>query len=268
MTSLRRVARNVANLENAQAFYVKALGFSSIGKIVEDIELAKVLGISRARSARMKLGAQQIELTECSPQGAVYPIASRADDPFFQHIALVTTDIFTACARATQAGAVPISSHGPQRLPIASGGGIYWKFRDPEGHPLEFMQLPEGAGWHGDALLLGYDHSAIAVAEAERAIAFYTGLGLEMRHRQTNCGPEQDRLDGFDNVTVDVVAMAPRTVPPHVELLGYRSLRERPRIDMRPNDIAADRLVFSSPHDTLSLTQDPDGHFLLLDGRE
>ena len=265
MTILRRVARNVVDLEKAQTFYARAIGFTPLGKIVEDIELAGILGVSKVGSLRMQLGAQQIELTECSPAGATYPVVRRADDIFFQHIAVITTDIFAACARATQAGAVPISSHGPQRLPRASGGVTTWKFRDPEGHPLEFLQFPDDANWSGDGLFLGYDHSAIAVANAERSIAFYTDLGLEMRHRQVNRGPEQNRLDGVEDVTVDVVAMAPQTAPPHVELLGYRKIGER--LDLRPNDIAADRLVFATTDPTRALKQDPDGHYLLLDGR-
>ncbi|HUW81140.1 MAG TPA: hypothetical protein VMV54_09645 [Acidocella sp.] len=35
----------------------------------------------------------------------------------------------------------------------------------------------------------------------------------------------------------------------------------------RPNDIAADRLVFRNSGSELIMRCDPDGHFLLLDGR-
>jgi len=265
MTVLRRVARNVANLDKAQTFYARALGFTPLGSIVEDDELAKILGVSKLKSLRMQLGAQQIELTQCFPPGAVYPRPRQADDIFFQHIAVITTDILKACARAAEAGAVPISSDGPQLLPRASGAVTAWKFRDPEGHPLEFLTFPDDQNWSGDALFLGYDHSGIGVADVGRSIAFYTGFGLKLRHRQVNLGPEQERLDGVKNVALDVVAMAPQAVPPHVELLGYRTAGERKMPDWRPSDIAADRLVFATEDRARRLMRDPDGHYLLLD---
>jgi catechol 2,3-dioxygenase-like lactoylglutathione lyase family enzyme len=265
MPILRRVARNVTDLEKVREFYARALGFVALGGVVEDDELAKLLGVSKLKSQRMQLGAQQIELTQCFPPGADYPKPRRADDIFFQHIAVVTTDIFAACARAGEAGAVPISSHGPQLLPRASGGVTAWKFRDPDGHPLEFLAFPDDKIWSGDALFLGYDHSGIAVADAERSIAFYTYFGLGMRHRQVNYGPEQERLDGVKNATLDVVAMAPQVLPPHVELLGYRNAGARKMPDVRPSDTAADRLVFATADRARVLKRDPDGHYLLLD---
>ena len=67
------------------------------------------------------------------------------------------------------------------------------------------------------------------------------------------------------NVTLDVVAMAPQAVPPHVELLGYRNAGERKLPDLQPSDIAADRLVFATADRCAVLKRDPDGHYLLLD---
>ena len=265
MPILRRIARNVVDLEQAREFYAHALGFVPLGSMVEDGELAEILGVSKVKSLRMQVGAQQIELTQCFPPGADYPRPRRADDIFFQHIAVVTTDIFKACARAAEAGAVPISLGGPQLLPRASGGVTAWKFRDPDGHPLEFLTFPDTTIWPGDALFLGYDHSGIGVANAERSIAFYTDIGLRMRHRQVNCGPEQERLDGVKNATLDVVAMAPLAAPPHMELLGYHNAREREVVDWRPSGIVADRLVFATADRARGLKRDPDGHYLLVD---
>ena len=42
-------------------------------------------------------------------------------------------------------GWTPISTSGPQLLPAASGGVSAFKFRDPEGHPLELIAFPPGA---------------------------------------------------------------------------------------------------------------------------
>ena len=61
-----------------------------------------------------------------------------------------------AWRRARDAGAAPISREGPVTLPRSAGGVTAVKFRDPEGHPLEFLQFPpeansrlEGQRHHG-----------------------------------------------------------------------------------------------------------------------
>ena len=78
---------------------------------------------------------------------------------------------------------------------------------------------------HRSRFYLGYDHSAISVAEVDRSAAFYGLLGLEQASRQLNSGAEQERLDGLpEGDVVDVVAMRPAAAPtPHVELLAYRT---------------------------------------------
>lgn len=266
MTILRRVARNVTDLAAAASFY-GVLGFAPLGDTKEDPELATALGVARVTSLRLGLGAQQLELTQCTPPGAPYPARAKSDDPRFQHIAIVTRDIFVMHGRAMRAGAKPISYNGPQRLPKESGGAIAWKFRDPDGHPLEFLQFPEDDALRGEALTLGYDHSAIRVSDTARSIAFYEALGLALAHRHVNHGVEQDRLDGLEDVAVDVVAMRPAQAPPHVELLGYHGMAASGS-QTQPSDIAADRLVFDHSDGGLVLQRDPDGHFLLRDGRE
>ena len=265
MKTLRRVARNVSSLAQAQAFYASAAGFTPVAPPAEDAPLAALLGVSRVRSARMQMGRQQIELTECFPAGAAYPVNAGADDIFFQHIAIVTTDIFAAAARALQAGAEPISIGGPQTLPPESGGVIAWKFRDPDGHPLEFLQFSNNANWPGGALYLGYDHSAISVSDIPQSTACYAALGCELRHRQLNQGAAQNCLDGLANTIVDVVAMAPPAAPPHVELLCYHHAASRLHTEINANDIAADRLVFGGMGGSMRMEQDPDGHYLLFE---
>jgi catechol 2,3-dioxygenase-like lactoylglutathione lyase family enzyme len=180
----------------------------------------------------------------------------------FQHIALVTEDMKAAFACATQAGAKPISSDGPQALPVSSGGVTAWKFRDLDGHPLEFLQFPAG---HPPGI--GYDHSAISVADATRSIEFYSAIGLSLKQRQVNRGIAQDRLDALSGAVAEVIAMASPSGPPHLELLAYRSPKPPPGAPPQPNDIVADRLVFTGTAGGLSLAHDPDGHILLRDGR-
>lgn len=115
-------------------------------------------------------------------------------------------------------------------------------------------------------LASGYDHSAICVTNVARSVRFYQALGLSVQHRHLNHGATQARLDGLAACAVDVVAMVPAGAPPHVELLGYQGVVAATH-PARPNDIAADRLVFRNSGSELIMRRDPDGHFLLLDGR-
>jgi catechol 2,3-dioxygenase-like lactoylglutathione lyase family enzyme len=262
VTKLLRVARNVAALERMAAFYTDVLGFEAVGPVSDDAVLARLLRVERMWVLRMRLGAQEIELSQCFPAGAAYPAEAGANASCFQHIALLTTDIQAAYGRVKQAGVAAISRDGPVRLPVSSGGVIAYKFRDPEGHPLEFLQFPEGAG----KLSSGYDHSAISVSEWQASVAFYSQIGLALDTRQLNQGVEQDALDGLNEVAVDVVALNPPQQTPHVELLCYRT----PKADAMvyaPADICADRLVFGTADRRPSVMRDPDGHVVLLVGR-
>ena len=90
--------------------------------------------------------------------------------------------------------------NGPERLPPNTGSVTAYKFRDPEGHPIELTMFPPGVGsaeWDQtpgslNAVFLGIDHSAIAVASSTGAIAFYRGLlGMSVPFQTTNRGPEQ-----------------------------------------------------------------------------
>jgi catechol 2,3-dioxygenase-like lactoylglutathione lyase family enzyme len=296
---LLRVGITVADLARAEAFYRDALGFEPAGDPREagpDYTAALGLPDARATVLRMRLGAQEIELAAFTPPGRPYPEGSASTDLWFQHIAIVVGDMAAAHARAAHvaatlgSGAAPITEGGPQRLPPSSGGVTAWKFRDPEGHPLELIAFPSGGGpetWREiprDALTVGIDHSAISVADAGRSAAFYGDvLGLSVASREVNRGPEQERLDAVPGAVVDVVALAPPdAATPHVELLGYREPRGRPiPADLRANDVAATRLIFETdeipalakalgvedrlvgPGAPYLLGRDPDGHLLV-----
>jgi catechol 2,3-dioxygenase-like lactoylglutathione lyase family enzyme len=265
MTRLRRIARNVGDLTAAANFY-EALGFRKIAVAANDPQLAMALNAEQAMSLRLQLGRQELELTQIFAQGGAYPTGAKSNDVCFQHIAIKTRNIAFMQSRALLAGATPISKHGPQLLPKVSGGVIAWKFRDPEGHPLEFLEIPALDRRHQMELTYGYDHSAICVTEMKRSIQFYEGLGLTLLHRHANRGPEQARLDGLEHGMVEVVAMVPPHSPPHVELLGYPGMITAS--PMRLNDIATDRLVFAGPPGQIGLIRDPDGHVIVHDGRE
>jgi hypothetical protein len=151
----------------------------------------------------------------------------------------------------------------PVKLPQSSGGVTAIKFRDPEGHPLEFLEFPAGSNpsWSGRGMM-GIDHSAISRRRHRGEPALLRGHGLAEGKRTLNQGPTQVALDGLDGVEVDVLPMNPPDKPPHVELLGYRRPAGRPHAPLAANDVAATRIVWRSNRD--ALVRDPDGHLLQL----
>ncbi len=217
------------------------------------------------RGVALQLGGQVIRLRRAGAAGLPYPSDSTAADIWFQHLAIVTTDIVAAAAMAVAAGATPITAGGPQHLPPRSGGVTAWKFRDPDGHPLELLQFSSGAvppAWRcGRALHLGIDHSAISVADVDVSIDFYhRQFGFSVAARQVNRGIEQSRLDGLAGARVDVVALRlPGAATPHLELLGYHP-PGRPSV-CGPDDVAATRIVIETVAATSpGEAHDPDGH--------
>lgn len=258
---LRRISRTVSNLDRAVAFHRDALDFRVVDEAVQNTAVwAELMGVAgaHARTVTLRLGVQELELVAFTPAGRSYPAVSDAADLCFQHIAIVVSDMHAAYERLCRYAFTPISEDGPQKLPPNSGSVTAYKFRDPEGHPLELIQFPVGSGdplWQQKSrVFLGIDHSAIDVADIEGSVDFYTRLlGFAVASRTLNRGPAQQRLDRQCGDLVDVVALQPAIAgPPHVELLGYREPRGRPALsNTRSNDVVADRLVLQV--DNLSL---------------
>jgi catechol 2,3-dioxygenase-like lactoylglutathione lyase family enzyme len=242
----------------------------------------------------LSLGAQTLVLTGF-PGAAPYPANGAANDTSFQHCAIVVDDMKAACDRVMRHGATPITRDGPQTLPPSTGSVTAFKFRDPDGHPLELIAFPDGTGdptWqsaHTDGPTLGIDHSAISVADVDRSVPFYELLGLRVAARGVNRGVEQQRLDDLANVEVDVVALESAMRTPHLELLGYRQPHGRTNRPADLTDVTADRLAWQAENvdvllealsdggfthaifasgfidgTTVALLRDPDGHLLVL----
>ena len=254
VTQLVRVVITVADLAVMTSFYRDALGLD-VGpeEVLEDPAWNRLLGLAEGTAGRVlpiRFGGEEIRLAAFEPPGASYPVPRASNDPWFQHVALVAGDIDAVWRRLENAKPEVITDGAPVRLPPNTGQVTAFKFRDPEGHPLELLSFPHGVGdarWQGGASgIRGYDHTAIAVADLERSLAFYEGLlGFGIGGRSLNTGPEQDRLDGLQDTSVDVVALQPSVVKtPHVELLHYRTPRGRaPAMEVRANDVAAARQV-------------------------
>src|SRR6516164_9525741 len=193
------VAITVSDLDRSVEFYSRVLNFQKIGEYeaagagYEHLE--GVFGV-RIRAARMQLGNEKIELTEyLAPKGRPAPVDSRANDGWFQHIAIIVSDMDKAYAWLRQ-NKVQHALSGPQRLPDwnKNAGGIQaFYFRDPDGHFLEVLAFPPDKGdpkWHhGDGLFLGIDHTAIVVADTEAGLHFYRDLlGMTVAGESENYG--------------------------------------------------------------------------------
>ena len=227
-------------------------------------------------SVTLQLGDASIEILEFDHPGRPYVQDLSPDDNEFQHFALVVKDMGAAFSRLSAlTGWSSISTAGPQQLPASSGGVEAFKFRDPDGHPLELLGFHKDKTpnhWRdlsGERLFLGIDHSAMSCSNAAASIDFYREMGLQLTSQSFNQGIEQECLDGIPTPQLDVFALAPQAPTPHVELLYYRNRAMGRASSIQSNDIAATRLIFErdttpSSGATETLILDPDGHHLLV----
>jgi len=202
------IGLTVSDLDRSVEFYSKVLHFEKVSEIEVDGDayerLQGVFGL-RMRIARMKLGDESIELTEyLAPRGRPAPVDARSNDHWFQHIAILVSDMDRAY-RWLREHKVEHASSGPQLLPAwnPNAGGIRaFYFRDPDGHPLEVLWFPSGKGkakWHAptDRQFLGIDHTAIVISDTEASLRFYRdslGSGRRERELRAGAGAPQQRL--------------------------------------------------------------------------
>jgi catechol 2,3-dioxygenase-like lactoylglutathione lyase family enzyme len=227
----------VSDMDRAVAFYSKVLTFEKVsdtevaGENYEHLE--GVFGL-RIRVVRMKLGEEFIELTEyLAPKGRPIPVDSRSNDRWFQHIAIIVSDIDKAYAWLRE-NKVEHASSGPQRLPEwnknAAGISAFY-FKDPDQHPLEVLQFPPDKGlekWHRPAnkLFLGIDHTAIVVWDTESSVKFYRDLlGMHVTGESENYGTEQEHLNNVFGAHLRITALR-GTSGPGIELLEYLAPRD------------------------------------------
>lgn len=243
------VGLTVSDLERSVDFYTRVLGFRVLATHeTHGPELEALTGVfgARVRVARLELGDERLELTEflASP-GRPAPADQRSNDRWFQHVAIIVSDMDSAYA-VLRAHRVRHASTAPQTLPasIPAAAGIRaFYFRDPDGHPLEILQFPPDKGapkWQArHALFLGIDHTALVVGGTARSARFWgEALGLVRQGESRNTGTEQAHLNNVRDARLRITGWrAP--AGPGVEFLEYEHPRDgRPLpADARPNDL-------------------------------
>lgn len=257
IASFVALERRVRSLERSVDFYVRGLGFERHdSRELPDLEA----------DALLALGEERIALFTFDGHDEVAQVAG--PDIRFQHVAIVTRDMVDSFRALQVVAPVPITRGGPQRLPAASGGATAFKFRDPDGHPLELIEFTAAscpARWRvpsGGRSTLGIDHAALSVSQVGPSIRFYEDIGFRVAARQINRGPAQAKLDGLDRAEVEVVAMKlPGAPAVHLELLCYTTPPAfRAASFASPgHSTTTDRLAWASAAQSDVLV-DPDGH--------
>lgn len=256
----------VSDMDRSVEFFTNVLHFEKISDVEvwgdEYEHLQGLFGI-RMRVVRMRLGEEIIELTDyLTPGGRPIPVDSRSNDHWFQHIAIVVSDMDKAYANLRKFK-VTHASTAPQRLPDWNKGaaGIRaFYFRDPDDHNLEIIYFPPGKGnpkWqraggkgqgadgqeaNGKAqkIFLGIDHTAIVVRDTDESLKFYRDLlGMEIGGESNNYGTEQEHLNNVFGANLRITSVH-ASKGPAIEFLEYLAPSDgRPY----PGDARADDLM-------------------------
>src|ERR671932_2871199 len=120
VTGVDSVTLTVADADRAAEFYTGTLGFQKVsdaevaGDAYEHLE--GTFGL-RLRVVRLQLGDEALELAEpVTPRGRPVPADSRSNDRWFQHVAIIVSDMDSAYRRLRHFR-VRHASTGPQLLP-------------------------------------------------------------------------------------------------------------------------------------------------------
>ena len=222
----------VKDMNTAVKFYNEVLGFQKIsdeefsGREWE--QLKGIFGL-HMRVVRMQLGDEQIELTDyLTTGGRSIPEDQKSNDLFFQHIAIVVSDMNKAYLQLRKYN-VEFVSTAPQTLPatIVPAAGIKaFYFHDPDNHTLELIYFPKGKGqakWQlqNENIFLGIDHTAIGISNTKNSLQFYQSiLGIERKGESFNYGIEQEHLNNVEGASLHITGLRADTGP-GIEFLQY-----------------------------------------------
>jgi catechol 2,3-dioxygenase-like lactoylglutathione lyase family enzyme len=301
------IGMTVSDMERSIDFYHNVLSFQKVSDVeVHGAAYEHLQGLFglRMRVVGMQLGEEFIELIEyLTPQGRPIPVDSRSNDHWFQHIAIIVSDMDEAYQWLRQ-HKVKHASSGPQRIPDwnkAAAGIRAFYFRDPDNHNLEILWFPPDKGdpkWHQQTgkLFIGIDHTAIVVSDTDGSLKFYRDtMGMKVVGESENYGTEQEHLNNVFGARLRITGLRAASGPA-IEFLEYltpRDGRPMPR-DSRVNDLwhwqvqlmtdSLDRVeqsvrrgkyrfvspgVVHLPDETLGfskgfLVRDPDGHVMVV----
>ena len=169
------IALVTIDLGRACAFYEQALGF----------DLASSARYDRAEIATLRLGQETLSLVRPDRLGRAYPEGAG------RKRSLVPTlrDCGIRRRRRVRAPlARPVHAHlawrsGPAAAEQRVGDRV--QVSRPDGHPLELSQFPDDRWTRrrtSPGPFGGIDHTAVAVADLELSLAFYSGtLGFELQ---------------------------------------------------------------------------------------
>jgi len=222
-TAVTGVSITVEDLAREVDFFTKVLDFQ---KIKEEMrsgeEVAKLYGLPEKTASvqvvTLQLGGEKIQLLDFDGEPSRPVVAdTRSNDLWFQHLAIVVSDMDAAYQKLLENKVVHVST-SPQALPdyLPNAAGIKaFYFRDPEGHNLELIWFPAGKGnprWQPSTVgrepstvFLGIDHTAIGIADTDSSMAFYRdALGLVHGGHSENYGTEQEHLNQVFGARLDI----------------------------------------------------------------
>ena len=224
--SVGAISLTVSDANKAIDFFTGAFDYTVVSDaVLSGDEASYLYGVPNAqvRIVSLQLGQETVRLMQfLSGTGKAVPADSKSNDLWFQHFAIIVSDMDKAYAQLKKFSFTNISPE-PQTLPNDIKA---FKFRDEDGHPLELLQFPPGLGpehWQAkDALFLGMDHSAISIASTETSLALYRDvLGLTHQGSFTNIGIKQETMDNLFSAKVIVSSLTPAKGRLGVEFLDY-----------------------------------------------
>lgn len=222
----------VSEMNRSVKFFTEVLGFRKMSE--EEVfgspyeQLQGIFGL-RMHIVRMQLGDEFIELTDyLTSGGRSIPEDARSNDLFFQHIAIVVSDMDKAYQHLRKYMVMHVST-GPQTIPasnVAAAGVKAFYFHDPDMHNLELIYFPKGKGqtkWQqtGGKLFLGIDHTAIGISNTDSSLKFYQSLlGIERKGDSWNMGMEQAHLNFVEGASLHITGLR-ANAGPGIEFLEY-----------------------------------------------
>ncbi len=226
----------VSDMKQSVSFFTNVLQFHKITdyEVMGDQyeHLQGIFGV-RMRIVKMQLGDESFVLTQyLTPKGRPIPIDSKSNDLWFQHIAIVVSNMDSAFNMVKKYNVEFVSS-SPQTIPAwnknAAGIKAFY-FRDPDGHNLELIYFPKGKGnpkWQNKpGLFLGIDHTAIGISHTSESLNFYQSLlGLNVAGESFNYGTEQEHLNNVFGASLHITGLKALNGGPGIEFLEYLAPR-------------------------------------------